>query len=46
MSFEEALAFKQKHNILYFAETSAKSGLNIDRLFMDTAKFIYLRYKD
>ena len=46
VSFEEALAFKQKHNLLYFAETSAKSGENIDRLFMDTSKFIYLKYKD
>jgi len=46
VTFEEALEFKRKHNILYFTETSAKSGENIDRLFMDTAKFIYLKYKD
>lgn len=46
VSFEEALEFQKKHNILYFTETSAKSGDNIDRLFMDNAKFIYLKYKD
>lgn len=46
VTFEDALAFQQKNNILYFAETSAKSGDNIDKLFIDAAKFIYLKYKD
>lgn len=46
VTFEEALDFKQRNGLHYFAETSAKSGENIDRLFMDTAKFIYLKYKD
>ncbi len=31
---------------MYYTETSAKSGENIDKLFIDTAKFIYLKYKD
>lgn len=31
---------------MYFTETSAKSGDNIDRMFIDIAKFIYLKYKD
>lgn len=43
---EEALEFQRKNNILYFTETSAKSGDNIDRLFLDCSKFIYLKYKD
>jgi GTPase SAR1 family protein len=43
---EHALDFKQKNNLLYFTETSAKSGDNVDRLFIDVAKFIYQKYKD
>lgn len=46
VSTEEALEFQRKSNILYFTETSAKSGDNINQLFMDAAKFIYLKYKD
>ncbi len=46
VTFEEALEFKQKHNLLYFTETSAKSGDNIEKLFIDASKFIYLRYKE
>lgn len=43
---EEALKFKQEHNILYWVETSAKSGENVERLFIDVAKFLYDKYKD
>ena len=32
--------------MLYFTETSAKSGDNVDRLFIDVAKFIFQKYKD
>lgn len=32
--------------MLYFAETSAKSGDNVDKLFIDVAKFIFQKYKD
>jgi Ras-related protein Rab-2A len=46
VTFEEALEFKQKNNLLYFTETSAKSGENIEKLFLDASKFIYLKYKD
>ena len=46
VTFEEGLEFKKKHNLLYFTETSAKSGDNIEKLFIDIAKFIYLKYKD
>ena len=31
---------------MYFTETSAKSGDNIDKLFVDLAKNIYMKYKD
>jgi GTPase SAR1 family protein len=46
VSFEEGLEFKQKNNLLYFTETSAKSGDNIEKLFIDASKFIYLKYRD
>ncbi len=31
---------------MYFAETSAKSGANVDKVFVDIAKLIYHKYKD
>ena len=31
---------------MYITETSAKSGDNVERLFVDTAKFLYQKYKD
>ena len=46
VSFEEGLRFKQDNSLLYFAETSAKSGDNVDKMFIDLAKFIYIKYKD
>jgi hypothetical protein len=46
VTFEEALEFKQKNNLVYFTETSAKSGDNIEKLFLDASKLIYLKYKD
>ena len=32
--------------MLYFQETSAKSGDNVDKMFIDVAKLLYLKYKD
>lgn len=46
VSHEDGLQFKKRNNLLYFTETSAKSGENIDKMFIDLAKFIYLKYKD
>lgn len=46
VSFEEGLQFKKDQDLLYFKETSAKSGENVDKLFTDIAKFIYHKYKD
>ena len=40
------LEFKELNKILYFCETSAKSGKNVEGLFTDCAKFIYSRFKD
>ena len=42
----EAQRFKKENDLLYFTETSAKSGDNVDRLFIDVAKFIFQKYKD
>jgi hypothetical protein len=39
VSLEDALRFKKERDIIYFAETSAKSGENVDKLFIDV---IYL----
>ena len=45
INYEEGLNFAKKHNLM-FIETSAKSGENVDKMFIDVAKFIYLKYKD
>lgn len=41
VSRETAINFQRKHNIKYFCETSAKSGENIEILFLSAAKFLY-----
>jgi GTPase SAR1 family protein len=46
VAFEDGLRFQKDQGMLYFAETSAKSGTNVDKLFIDIAKFIYHKYKD
>lgn len=46
IQIERALEFKKEHGIQYFAETSAKSGENVEKLFIDAAKFMYIKYKD
>lgn len=43
---EQAMQFQRENDLLYFQETSAKSGENIDVLFTDVAKFIYKKYRD
>jgi len=43
---ESVLEFKEMNNIHYFCETSAKTGKNVESLFTDCARFIYLKYKD
>ena len=43
---ESVLEFKEMNNIHYFAECSAKTGKNVESLFVDCAKFLYQKYKD
>ena len=38
---EQALEYKDKNGIMYFAECSAKSGEGVERLFADCSRFIY-----
>ena len=37
--------FQKEHGIKYFAETSAKSGDNVNKLFFDASKFLYNQIK-
>ena len=42
---EEGIKFKEDNRqagIVYFAETSAKTGHNVQNLFVDIAKMIYI----
>jgi len=41
VSREAALAFQRKYNIKYFCETSAKSGENVENLFINASKFLF-----
>ena len=42
---QQALDFVTKHNLDEFIETSAKSGDNVKKLFIRTAKMLYLQCK-
>jgi GTPase SAR1 family protein len=46
VTIESVLEFKEMNNIMYFCETSAKNGKNVETLFTDCARFIYAKYKD
>jgi hypothetical protein len=37
---------QQEHNLDYFCETSALLGTNVERLFTDLCKILYLKYRD
>lgn len=41
VSRESALQFQRDNDIKYWTETSAKSGDNIENLFLDMSKFLY-----
>jgi small GTP-binding protein len=52
VTYEEAQKFKEENQILYFEETSAKTGINSKEVFTEAAKILYnehnnykLRYK-
>ena len=40
------LEFKEQCQIQYAMECSAKTGKNVERLFTDCARFLYLKYHD
>ena len=46
VTLQSVLEFKEMNGILYFTETSAKTGKNVELLFTDCAKFIYSKFKD
>ena len=41
VSRESAMRFQRENGIKYWCETSAKSGGNIENLFLHTSKFLY-----
>ena len=41
VSKDAAQEFMRQHNIKYWCETSAKSGQNIETLFLNASKFLY-----
>ena len=43
---EEARKFKEENQILYFEETSAKSGLNTKEVFVEAARILYNEHKN
>jgi len=45
VSYEEAKKFKDENQLLYFEETSAKTGLNTKEVFIESAKLLYEEYK-
>ena len=46
VSVQQAEEFRAKHKIPYFLETSAKSGENVETIFLMSAKILYSNYKD
>jgi len=46
VSYEEAKKFKEENQILYFEETSAKTGLNSKEVFEEAARILYTEHKN
>ena len=46
MSTEKAEAFRARHNIPFFIETSAKTGENVEEIFTMASKLLYHNFKD
>ena len=38
--------FASAHNVSFFTETSAKTGLNVQNVFIEAAKVLYLQYEE
>ena len=45
VSYEEAKKFKEENQIVYFEETSAKTGLNAKEVFTEAARILFNEYK-
>ena len=45
VSKEEAQRFKEENQILYFEETSAKTGINSKEVFIESARILYEEHK-
>ena len=45
VNYEEAKKFKDENQLLYFEETSAKTGLNTKEVFIESAKILYEEHK-
>ena len=43
---EEAIKFKEENQILYFEETSAKTGINTKEVFAEAARILYNEHKN
>ena len=43
VKYESGQRFKTENDILYFAENSAKNGDNIQQLFINIARYLYIR---
>ena len=46
VDYEVALKFKEENQILYFEETSAKTGLNSKKVFEEAARILYNEQKN
>jgi Ras-related protein Rab-2A len=46
VSIEKAEAFRARHNIPFFVETSAKTGENVETIFTMASKLLYHNFKD
>jgi small GTP-binding protein len=49
VTYEQGEAYKNDNNLDFFMETSAKTGLNTQKVFIESAKLLYidyLKYKD
>ena len=45
VTYEEAQKFKDENQLLYFEETSAKTGLNAKEVFTEAARILYNEHK-
>ena len=46
VSYEDAKKFKEENQIIYFEETSAKTGINTKKVFDEAARILYTDHKN